>query len=241
MPAMADARGMRATGGGLSVDDEGTGVLPDGFEMTIDPSRIWSSFSDHLLGRAIVIWFDRCEIQPMEPIDTGIDSRMDLDAIVQHSTWQGTFVAPRVKTQDELSHEVEEQMRQIERQFILRNLGRAERYTDPKDPLPLDRETVERSSVESPDLNEIRKLKYSQPDFGNDSSIEYVRGELDWRRKLYAELPWGDHFSVEVNATFDGPLWQRDPFNPPPPRETDIEAAPVDLDVDAASAEEEGA
>lgn len=186
---------------------------PDGVglgeaEVALDPFTPRLAFASRF-GAAIRTWYDRCRVEGITPIDTGVDRRIDLEAIASHGAWQGSLKSPRPKTQEEYPLELEEQMREVERQFILRNLARYELFIDPDEPMPLDRQSVARPSIER--VLDASRYAYEPPELLEATLLDAVKSEMAWRREFTREMRWERHFGSEVKKHFTGPLWKYDP------------------------------
>lgn len=186
---------------------------PDGVglgeaEVALDPFTPRLAFAARF-GASIRTWFDRCRVEGITPIDTGVDRRIDLDAIVSHSAWVGSVKAPRPKTQEEYPLELEEQLREVERQFILRNLARYELDIDPDEPMPLDRHNIERPSIEG--VLDASRYAYEPPELLEETLLDAVKSEMAWRREFTRTMRWERHFGSEVKKHYSGPLWKYDP------------------------------
>jgi len=152
-------------------------------------------------------------IEPMQIVDTAVDRRMDLDAIFAHGDWVGLVKPTRTKSRDELPAEVEEQMRELERQFILRNLGRAERFADPDEALPYEHSTVERLNLADA-VATTRMERHAEPPLLDEMMIDTLRAEVAWRHHYMREMRWERHFGFEVRQAWTGPMWKFDPDDP---------------------------
>ncbi len=226
-PTDTNAPGLGESPGPLGPTDP-TGAWRD--HVTIDPFAKAVAFMTDVFDGHIVSFADRSPIQPIEPLDTKVDRRMDLDAIIDaQSSWEGAVKAPRTMRDDELSHEVTDQMREKERQFILRNIGRKEMFNDPDEPLPFEATEVDVAIIEGV-LDEIRSLTYEPPPLIDDMTLDTVRDNLKWRKRFTRELQWERHFGHEVAANVEGPLWRYDP-------DAVVEEEASDVDDAAAAAE----
>lgn len=204
------------TGGSESVAESSGAAEAVGLvdaDVRIDPFSAREAFARHVRRASIRTWFDRCRIEALEPIDTGVDKRIDLDAIVERSGWEGSVKSPREKTREEYPLEVEEQMREVERQFILRNIGRYEMFVDPDEPLPLEEDRIDKPSIESL-MADARDYAHEPPELIDELSLDAVRHELGWRRRFTRELRWNRRFGAEVQKHVQIPLWRYDPEDP---------------------------
>ncbi|TNF38481.1 MAG: hypothetical protein EP329_00285 [Deltaproteobacteria bacterium] len=182
-------------------------------DVRIDPFSAREAFVRHVHGAAIRTWYDRCRVEPLEPIDTGVDKRIDLDAIVKKGGWQGSVKAPREKTREEYPLELEEQMREVERQFILRNIGRYELFVNPDEPMPFDHDRFDKPSIDAA-MAEARDYQHEPPELLAALSLDAVREEIDWRRRFTREMRWNRRFGAEVQKHVQTPLWKFDPEDP---------------------------
>jgi len=196
---------------GQTPEDEAIGLV-DG-DVRLDPFEPHARFARWVGGGGIRIWFDRCRILPFEPIDTGVDRRIDLEAIARKGTWVGNVKNPRPKTPEEYPLELEEQMRDLERQFILRNLDRYEMFIDPDEPLPLDKKTVEYANIEAA-MAEARDYEHKPPELLDVLILDAVKDEIRWRHRFTTEMRWDRRFGAEVRKHVTGPLWKYDPEAP---------------------------
>jgi hypothetical protein len=202
-----------------AASSEPVGLAEDA--VRLDPFTPREAFARGLGGAGIRTWFDRCRVMPLEPIDTGVDRRMDLESIAKQSTWVGKVKPPREKTREEYPLQLEEQMREVERQFILRNIGRYEMFVDPDEPLPLEKDKVERPSITTA-LAGAREYDHKPPEMLDAISLDAVRAELAWRRRFTRELVWNRRFGAEVRKHVTVPLWK---FDPEDPESADVVAA----------------
>jgi len=195
-----------------TASSDAVGLLDE--DVRLDPFTPREVFArEHLGGARIRTWFDRCEVEALEPIDTGVDKRIDLDAIVEKSGWQGSVKSPREKTREEYPLELEEQMREVERQFILRNIGRYEMFVDPDEPLPFEEDRIDKPSIESA-MSEARDYQHEAPELLDTLSLDAVRSEIDWRRRFTRVMQWNRRFGAEVQKHVQTPLWKYDPEDP---------------------------
>lgn len=197
---------MSVDDGAATVEDEARGLAEA--EVRLDPWGPLQRFS-RKVGRGVRIWFDGCPIVPIKPLDTGVDRRIDLDALAKKSQWVGGVKMPRVKTAEEYPLALEEQMRDVERQFILRNLDRYEMAVDLDEPLPLDKTTVEYANIEAA-MSQARDYEHKAPELLEFFLLDAVKDELRWRHRYTHVLRWSHAFGAEVKKHITGPVWKYD-------------------------------
>ncbi len=197
---------------GPPADGEPPEVSPDGsvqrdpFSAHLEFVDAWASPRAHTLAADL-------RIEPIAPMDVGRREIVDFDALEALATWQGTFKMPRVKTKEELPSEVEEAMRECEPQFILRNIARAESFSEPDEKLQTERKRLE-YGLDVEGARTVANLQYQPAELLEVSSFEQTRYDQRWRRWLRDVTPWGRHFGHEVKHAISGPQWRYDPYAP---------------------------
>lgn len=149
----------------------------------------------------------------LRPIDVSVDKKMDLDAIFAAAGWVGAVKPVRARPKEDYPPQLEEQMKELERQFILRNLGRMVRDEDPDEPLPFTTEVVERPKIGGL-LEGAKMQRHEQAELLGEMNIDRVRAELAWRREFQRQLDWSRLFSADSRVDFKGPAWKFDPDDP---------------------------
>ena len=147
----------------------------------------------------------------MAPLEISRGDIVDFDALEALASWQGMFKMPRTKTTEELPAEVEEAMRECEPQFILRNIGRAERFAEPGEALEIERTRIE-YGLDVEGAGEVAGLHYEPPDLLEVYSLEQTDYDQRWRRWIRDVTPWARHFGAEVREAISGPQWRYDPY-----------------------------
>lgn len=188
----------------------------------MDPFTPRLRFVDAVTGGRPRTWYDRCRIEPLEPLNTRVDSFIDMEALEAIATWQGCRKSPTEMAPEAYPSALEEQLREVEPQFILRNIGRAERWTDSEEPLEFERREVA-LGIEAPELEEVRRAKHAPPDLMDTMMLDLVQAEIAHRRFLFVESDWTRHFGRELKETITGPLWRHDPDAPAASSEGDEE------------------
>ncbi len=160
----------------------------------------------------------------MKPsIDVKVDKVLDLSKFGRE--FKGFYKPVRLKAAEEIKDEFEERRRNLEPQFILRNLGRVVKEIEPGAPLDFKRVRSAVKSLESPP--DMSKL-YAAPAFLPAMGHDHAREERKWRRYMLEEMDWNRYFSREIKEKIAGPLWAHDPDKNPAP------AAPVPVPAAAA-------
>jgi hypothetical protein len=93
-------------------------------------------------------------------------------------------------------------------QFILRNIGRAERGdVDPTAPLPFDRISTDRNSAhdEVAAVRNARMPKVKEIEIWSLRMVNAVRSSF---RRILIEDPWEWRYGAEVRANYPGPSYQ---------------------------------
>jgi len=201
-------------------------MVADGaFEVVMDPFARHRSFAGWVRTgklRSTFQWFlDRWR----EPIDVRADKMLDLAAFgrVPHPFLK----MPRPKRNDELPDGHEDRLKKdLERQFILRNLMRYVKTVNKDDPLEFEKRAV---GVKI-DLDTRAHLKdlHRKADLIDELGVEHVKHELAWRHRMLEVMQWERYFCAEIKEDFQGPLWKHDPeTNPIRAKFTDEPDAPA--------------
>jgi hypothetical protein len=181
------------------------------FEVTIDPFARHRGFAGWVRTGKLRTSFQRFLEHMREPIDVRADRILDLAAFgqVPHQFLK----MPRPKRPDELPEGFEDRMKDLERQFILRNLRRFVKTVDRNDPLEFEKKEV---GVKL-DLDTRKHLAdlHRRPELLGDTGLEQVRNELAWRHRFLEVMQWERYFCKEIKDDFDGPLWKHDPETNP--------------------------
>lgn len=209
-------------------------------ELTLDPFTAHRAFGERVGVRPPRVADDRGGMPCMRPMDPRPERMIDLDELERIAAFQGLRPDVREKPDHEYPVELEEAMRDCEPQFILRNLDRVERDADPDDPLEYERERFAYGlDVEGAD--EARHLEFERPTFLERLNVDRVRERLAWRRWLYDEVEWEQHFCREIKEEAPGPLWKHGPYAheriDPPDEDTSGEPGDEDEEEPATAAD----
>ncbi len=201
---------MQAKGSDPRADEDAVARGLDEAQVRLDPFAAGLRFAARVAEPRILTAADRPGIRAVRRMDADVEGRMDLDQIERWREWAGALREARPMNPGGLPAEVEEPMREKERQFILRNLGRAERIVDPDGPLPYTTEFVEWPTIEDA-YARTRGYAHQTPRMLEQSNLDVVRSELAWRRRMHRGIKWGERFGHEVKQTLTGPMWKHDP------------------------------
>ena len=151
-------------------------------------------------------------LEPLDVLDVTIDRLVDLDALEERARFEGMVRAPRTLDEDELDTKTSDALMEVKPQFHLRNLGRAERFVDPEE--PMDFESTESSiGLPEPDEDAPDAMASVRPELLSRLSSQALRTLQSDHRHLFEETAWNAHFSREIKAEADGPMWK--PVAPP--------------------------
>lgn len=127
------------------------------------------------------------------------------EGVTARSRFDQTYARPiRPKTDNELPSEVADAVaHDTMPQFILRNIGRAERNVDLADPLPFARKPGLFADV-SGALKEVRSARVPKPEMAQVWSVAYVRRVRASLRRLVIEDPWEQRYGPEATSVHDG-------------------------------------
>lgn len=209
MDDVKDARGL-----------EGEGAV------SMDPFTPRLAFIDRVSPRLATLGEER-SMKPLEPIDTTVDSFLDIEKLERLAAFQGCFRSPRSQSVDELPEEVSEALKNLEPQFILRNLSRAVRDVDPSEPLAMEMADTGRVNMGDV-LQDSRTARIERVDLLESLTPEFMASQHATMRTLVQKTRWEEHFSREIKEDFQGPIWKYDPHAVPE----------VDADGDAPGATE---
>lgn len=170
------------------------------------------AFARHVSRRRVRTIADNPLLE-LRPIDVSVDKKIDLDAIFAASGWVGAVKPVRARPKEDYSPQLEEQMKELERQFILRNLARYVRYDDPDEPMPFTTELIERPKLDGL-LKDAKMKRHEQPELMDEMNLDRVRAELMWRREYHRTIDWGRQFAADSRIDFKGPAWKFDPDDP---------------------------
>jgi len=190
-----------------------------GFAVTHDPFEPHLRFAGRT-GMRLRPWMDRPGPRPLEPIDTHADKFVDFDVLEALASFRGLFKLPVEMHPDNYPSSVQDQMRELEPQFILRNLGRVERMDEGQGRLPLQHDRPA-PGIDIDAIAELRSARYEPPELLEETNLDVVSSLTAFRRHLYRDVRWERHFSREIREDFDGPMWR---YEPPP--EEPAEAPP---------------
>jgi len=212
----------------------GTGLVADGaFAVALDPFARHRGFAGSVRAgrlRSKFQWFlDKWK----DPIDVRADKILDLAAFgkVPHQFLK----MPRTKRNDEFPEGYEDRLKKdVERQFILRNLMRYVKTIDKGDPLEFEKRAV---GVKI-DLDTRAHLKdlHRKAELLAKLGTDHVRHELAWRHRMLEVMQWEQYYSAEIKQDFPGPLWKHAPeTNPIPAKRIDDAEAAAQVVARAAS------
>ena len=152
------------------------------------------------------------------PLNTRADRMGILDGALKLATWHGLSRPPRVLTDEDMPQDVTAALSVCEAQFHLRNIGRAERSTDPEEPLPF--EGADRKVGLDAAQEAQRALgPYEPPAMVDIMNLEVVRQISRRTRWLWRRLDWGGTFGREITEDLDGPVWRHAPDDEVSPSE----------------------
>lgn len=177
--------------------------------LDLDPFTPRVAFAE-ARGATVKTWFENCQIAEFVPLDTRADKLVDLDKLAELTEFEGLIRRPTVMAEEDYPFNVSEAMRELEPQFVLRNLARVERLGDPEDQLPFEREKFEAGLNEDP-FAEVRAQRYTPPEWLEDMNLGRVIENRSFMKGLYHETNWERHFSREIKADHAGPMWTYDP------------------------------
>ena len=167
------------------------------------------AFTARAVGTPVARAWDRGPIQPIEPLDHGADTKLDIDGLERLAAFHGVAKRPRLMRDDEYPDALVEQMTEREPPFVLRNLPRVERETFEESGGELERhrtlvgvraEGVERDPL--PDLT---------PALLDDMTLAVFAAERRKSRWLRDEAQWNRYFCKELKDVVVGPMWRYDP------------------------------
>ena len=174
--------------------------------LELDPFSGHVAFASSMAGARATALARLDAIRPLDPLDTTIDKLVDLEALEALASFGGLLRLPRTRASEELDDDITEALGECKAQFHLRNLGRAERFVDLDEPLPL--EPVERESGLPGASESTESLMARLPSaLITSTSVAAVREFQGDRRSLFEETAWNEHFSKEIKADATGPLW----------------------------------
>lgn len=187
-----------------SADGEGAA-----FPLIHDPFAPHLRFASHT-GMRLRPWMERPGPRPLEPIDTQADKLVDFDALEALASFRGLFKVPVEMHPDNYPSSIQDQMRELEPQFILRNLGRVERMNEGQKRLPVERHRPA-PGIDIDAIAQLRLARYESPELLDETNLDVVSGLTAFRRRLYRDVRWERHFSREIREDFEGPMWRYQP------------------------------
>lgn len=194
-----------------------------GLPVAHDPFEPHLRFASHT-GMRLRPWMERPGPTPLEPIDTRADKLVDLDALEALASFRGLFKAPVEMHPDSYPSAVQDQMRQLEPQFVLRNLGRVERVDEGQGRLPMKRDRPA-PGIDIDAVARLRLARYEPPTLLEETNLDFVTGLTAFRRHLVREVRWERHFSREIREDFEGPMWRYQPPEDAPQSALSADAA----------------
>lgn len=181
-------------------------------EVTIDPFTRHRSFAGWVRTGKLRSTFQWFLDQWREPIDVRADKILDLKGFGKPP--HAFLKMPRNKRPDEFPDGYEDRLKKdLERQFILRNLMRYVKTVNRDDPLEFEKKPV---GVKV-DLDARAHLKdlHRTPELLDDLGHDHARHELEWRKTMHDVMQWEEWFCKEIKEDFAGPLWKHDPVKNP--------------------------
>ena len=148
---------------------------------------------------------DRPPLSSFEPMDAGAVRMIDPEALEARRSWQGTVAVHREQEPSEYPSEMTDAMQICEPQFILRNLGRVERWGETDEALGLEALEVPYGLPPTPE-GRLLDFEPAVPDL--KLSIERLVERRREDRWLFRELPWETRFCRELKESLSGPLWR---------------------------------
>lgn len=202
-----------ASGEPAAVAREQAGEVVDGpFEVTLDPFARHRTFAGWVRTGKLRSSFEWFLEKWREPIDVRADKILDLAAFGKAP--HAFLKMPRKKRPDEFPDGYEDRLKKdVERQFILRNLMRYVKTVNRDDPLEFDKKPVG-VKVDLDARAHLRSL-HRAPELLDDLGHDHARHELDWRRTMHDVMQWEEWFCKEIKEDFSGPLWKHDPVKNP--------------------------
>ena len=180
----------------------------------LDPFRVHEQFTRGLGGDRRTVRARPDALTPLEVLDVTIDKLVDLDAIERRAEFEGMLRAPRTLDEDELDTKTSDALTECKPQFQLRNLGRAERFVDPEEPLGFE-PTESLIGMPEPQEDAPDVMASMRPELLATLSSQTIRGLQREHHDLFTETSWNEHFSREIKEDADGPLWKpREPHEP---------------------------
>lgn len=147
-----------------------------------------------------------------EPIDVRVDKILDLQSFGRGPSL--FLKTPRPKKASEYPEGLEDRLKKdLERQFILRNLRRFVKTINKDDPLEFERKPA---GVKL-ELNARAHLQdlHRTPELLDGLGVDHARAELEWRHRFLEVMQWERYFCKEIKDEFQGPLWKHDPDTNP--------------------------
>lgn len=198
-------------------EDDGSGEV----EVTLDPFRRHRGFARYACRGHVENGLQRFLDSIREPIDVRADKVLDLKRFGQ--AMHAFLKMPRKKRKDELNSDTEDRMKDLERQFVLRNIKRFVKTVNKDDPLEFKREAVEVAKMDIDALAHMKDL-HRKPELLDNMGVDHVRGEITWRQHYRDVMQWERYFCREIKADFPGAIWKHDPdTNPIPAKKADAE------------------
>jgi FPC/CPF motif-containing protein YcgG len=156
---------------------------------------------------------DREGMRPLKPIDTRADKFLEIDELEKLAAFQGLFRSPVEQSQDAYPEHMKEALRNVEAQFILRNLARAVRMVDPDEHLEFEFVDSGRTNIATA-LADSRSAKIERVELLEEMTPQLVGNHRSFIKGLYDDTAWERHFSREIKERITGPIWRYDPDAP---------------------------
>ena len=181
-------------------------------EVNLDPFAPTLAFVESR-GMQLTTLGERPGMRPVEPIDTRADKFVDVEALEKLASFHGLYRPPIEQPEDAYPEHIQEALGNVEAQFILRNLSRTVRDTDPDEPLEVEVVDSGRTNIATA-LVETRTAKIDRVTLLEEMTPQVVGKHRAFIKTLYDDTPWTKHFSRELKETIEGPLWKYDPDAP---------------------------
>lgn len=175
------------------------------------------------------------EMRPSSPelFEPTVEPKVDEDFVdweflEKLKTWAGSLKQPHVKTEEELSSEITLALKNREEQFILRNLGRVEKYADPSKPIRLEADEARYGMFEETARAQIAEILDDESvSFIHKLGHEMLRERQAWMKWLRQGIAWERFFAKELKKDFPGSVWRRAPDGPSDPRSNFLAGTPT--------------
>ena len=147
----------------------------------------------------------RAPLSRFQPMEVGSVHMIDPEALEARRSWQGSVAVHREREPSDYPSEMTDAMQVCEPQFILRNLGRVERWGEPDEALALEALEVPYGLPPTRE-GELLDFQPASPDLKLSAERLLERKRED--RWLFRELSWETRFCRELKESLSGPLWR---------------------------------